>query len=277
MIILNKELVSTDEAVIPFNNRGTYYGDGIFETLRCYQNEVMFLEEHYFRLMSGMRILRMEIPSFFTPEYFAEQTQRLLDVHQLKDHARLRISVWRVAEGFYTPTNQSVGFSMQVSTLEGPYTNDRPKLIELFKDHYIYAQLLSSIKSTNKAVNILAGIYASENDYDDMLLMNEKKMIVEAISGNLFLVKDKVIKTPPIQDGCLDGIMREKVINQIKKMLNYEVVEETITPFELQRADELFTTNVIQGIQSVGQYRKKEYNKETADELLSLINDGLFK
>ncbi|WP_258150519.1 aminotransferase class IV [Nonlabens tegetincola] len=59
-------------------------------------------------------------------------------------------------------------------------------------------------------------------------------------------------------------------------MINYEIVEETITPFELQRADEIFTTNVIKGIQSISKYRKKKYSRDAATELLSLLKEKLF-
>ena len=58
--------------------------------------------------------------------------------------------------------------------------------------------------------------------------------------------------------------------------MNYDIVEETITPFELQRADEIFTTNVIKGIQSVSKYRKKEFTRELATELLDVFNDKFF-
>jgi branched-chain amino acid aminotransferase len=150
------------------------------------------------------------------------------------------------------------------------------KEVDLFKDHFVYASLLSTLKTTNKAVNILAGIYASENDYDDLLLLNQDKMVVEAISGNVFLRKGDEIKTPPIDDGCLNGVMRTHIIKQFKKMLNYNFVEETITPFELQRADEIFVTNMIRGVQSVTKYRKKSYSDETANELIELLNDTFF-
>ncbi|GAK98128.1 aminodeoxychorismate lyase [Nonlabens tegetincola] len=278
MIVLNGELVSKDKSLIPFNNRGTFYGDGVFETLRLFKGKALFFENHYFRLMSGMRIMRMLIPESFTPEYFEKSFTDLISNTNFEntDHLRVRISVWRKEGGKYTPNSREVNFSIVMEPLGSSFENKETCEVELFKDFYIYADLLSNQKTIDKKVNILAGIFAKENSYDDMFLMNHNKMIIETISGNVFLRKDNIIKTPPLSDGCLNGIMREQVIDQLKKMINYEIVEETITPFELQRADEIFTTNVIKGIQSISKYRKKTYSRDAATELLSLLKEKLF-
>jgi branched-chain amino acid aminotransferase len=277
MVIINQEFLEEQTALIPYNNRGTFYGDGVFETLRCYNGMALLFEEHYFRLMSSMRILRMNIPEFFTPEFLEESILELLQKQGLnRDHARVRITVWRKSGGLYTPKDLSVNYSISSSILASKFNNVTKKEIDLFKDHFVYGSMLSTLKSTNKAVNILAGIYASENQYDDLFLLNQNKMVVEAISGNVFLRNGDVIKTPPISEGCLNGIMRGHIIKQLKKMLNYEFVEEAITPFELQRADEIFVTNMIHGAQSVTKYRKKSYETDTANELLEILNEAFF-
>ncbi len=278
MVLLNDELLENNQAQIAYNNRGTYYGDGVFETIRCYDKQPIFYESHYFRLMSSMRILRMEIPQSFTPEFFEEQISRLHKANGIDSaHSRIRITVWRDTGGFYTPTASGVCYSMELTTLQDPYIYQSKNEVELFKDHLLPLGLLGSLKTANKTINVLAGIYKTENDYDDMLLLNQNKMVAECISGNLFLRSGDTIKTPPISDGCLNGIMREQVIAQIKRMLNYKFKEESITPFELQRADELFSTNVIQGIQSISKYRKKEYEHTAATELRDFFNAKLFQ
>jgi branched-chain amino acid aminotransferase len=277
MVIIDQEFLEEQTALIPFDNRGTFYGDAVFDTLRCYKGKVLLFEEHYFRLMSSMRILRMEIPPFFTPELFSSSIEELIEKNGLNSkHARVRITVWRKSGGLYTPTNLSVHYSISCSSLDGSFKNNPKKELELFKDHLVNVSLLNTLKTTNKVINILAGIYASENDYDDLLLLNQNKMVIEAISGNVFLRNGDVIKTPPLEDGCLNGIMRAHVIKQFKKMLNYKIVEETITPFELQRADEIFVTNMVKGVQSVLKYRKKEFETTTADELVEILNDTFF-
>jgi branched-chain amino acid aminotransferase len=277
MVLLNGSIISRDQALIGFNNRGTYYGDGVFETIRCFNGAPLLFEAHYFRLMSSMRILRMDIPNQFTPEYIEHQIQQLLEDNGIKNnHARLRMTVWRNTGGYYTPSDRGVQFAMEVNSLPNQFINTSNHEVELFKDHQIMAGMLSTLKTTQKMVNILAGIYAQENEYQDLFLINQNKMIVEMISGNVFIRSGSVIKTPPIEDGCLKGIMREQVINQLKKMMNYTIEETTVTPFELQRADEIFTTNAIKGIQSIHKYRKKEFTTDTADELIEFFNDLYF-
>ncbi len=70
--------------------------------------------------------------------------------------------------------------------------------------------LLSTLKTNNKVLNVVGSIYANENDLDNCLVLNNDKHVVEALNGNLFLLKDKVLKTPPLTDGCLKGIMRKQ-------------------------------------------------------------------
>jgi len=224
-----------------------------------------------------MRLLRMEIPSLFTPEYFEEQITRLHEVSGKNyEHGRIRLTVWRNTGGLYTPTDSTISFTMELNELKTTFLTSEINEVELFKDHLLPLGMLGNLKTTNKTVNILAGIYKTENDYDDMLLLNQNKMVVESISGNVFLRTGASIKTPPLTDGCLNGIMREQVIAQLKRMLNYTIVEESITPFELQRADELFSTNVVQGVKNITKYRKKEYDQAAGSELRDFFNEKLF-
>lgn len=277
MVNIDGVLKKSDHAVIAYDNRGTFYGDGIFETLRCFNGKPLLFEAHYFRLMAGMRILRMNIPDSFTPEFIEQSMIDLLAQNNLDHHhARIRFTVWRSSGGFYSPLDNNVHYSIQATKVEDHFINENIREAELFKDHYVLSGLLSIIKSNNKIVNVLAGRFALDNGYQEMFLINENKMITEGISGNLFIRTGDKVKTPPVLDGCLNGIMREQVIQQLKRMLNYEIVEETVTPFELQRADEIFTTNVIKGIQSISKYRKKEFTKELATELLEIFNDKFF-
>lgn len=132
--------------------------------------------------------------------------------------------------------------------------------------------MLSTLKSNNRIINVLGSIYANENGYDNCLLLNNAKQVVEALNGNLFLVKGSVIKTPPLKDGCLNGITRKKLIASLEKLENYTLEEASISPFELQKADELFVTNAITGIQSITKYRKKEFGNEVAKDLLGKLN-----
>jgi branched-chain amino acid aminotransferase len=119
---------------------------------------------------------------------------------------------------------------------------------------------------------VVGSIFASENGYQNCLLLNTEKRVVEALNGNLFLVKDKRIKTPSLKDGCLNGIVRKKLIAILGSLDKYHFEEDFISPFELQKADELFVTNAIRGIQPITKYRKKEYGTTVAADLLGKLN-----
>lgn len=274
MVDYNGTFIEDNQARLTLDNRGYNYGDALFETIRVINGEIMFWEDHYFRLMASMRIMRMTIPMAFSPEYLEKRIKTVISENGLlQKPARVKINVHRQSGGLYTPKTREVGYFITAQSLEnGFYTlNKAPYEIELFKDHYVQSGLLSTLKTNNRAINILGSIYAEENKYDNCLLLNEKKSVVESLNANLFLVKGKTIKTPPLSEGCLNGIIRKKLIEIIQKT-EFELKEEKISPFELQKADELFLTNVVVGIQPITKYRKTQYASTTAQALLAKLN-----
>lgn len=272
---LNGTLVDPENAVISVNNRGLHFGDSVFESMRYSAGKLFFWEDHYFRLMSAMRILRMEIPMDFTPEFIEEEVMKTIMASEAeKETCRVRFTVWRAWGGKYGPQSNEVEFLIQVEKLDSPFytISEEPYEIELFKDHYLNSGLLSTLKSNNRIINVLGSVFASENDYQNCLLLNENKMVVEALNGNIFLVNGYKIKTPPLTDGCLKGVLRKQIIDIIGALPDYVLEEETVSPFELQKADEIFITNVIGGIQPVSKYRKKTYENQVAKDLLAKLN-----
>lgn len=274
MINYNGEIQSSDTTLSNLN-RGFLYGDGVFETLKIVNNKILFIEDHYFRLMASMRIVRMQIPNNFTLEYIEEQVLNLAKANNCENSARVRLTVFRNDGGFYLPQTRTVSFLIQVSPLnETHYSfSDAMYEVDLYKDFYITKQLLSTIKTTNKMINITGSIFADENDLQNCLLLNNEKNVVEALNGNILMLIGNQLITPSIEDGCLNGIMRKQVLQVARKFENIEVLEQSISPFDLQKADELFITNVITGIQPISKYRKKEYKSDLSKVLLEKIND----
>ena len=274
MINFNGTIVSHDASLLT-NNRAFLYGDAVFETLKIVDSKVLFLEDHYFRLMSSMRVIRMEIPMNFTMEYFEELILELVIAKKIQTSARARITIFRNDGGYYLPKTNTVSFLVNAEPLLDPlYLLDKKEyVVDLYTDFYIPRQLLSSIKTTNKILNVTASIYADENGLDNCILLNDSKNVVEALQGNIFMLKGAKLVTPPVSEGCLNGIMRKQILSLARKMENLEVVEEVISPFDLQKADELFITNVIKGIQPITKYRKKEFAIDLATELTQKLNE----
>ena len=278
MININGTIFEDSKAKLSPFNRGFTYGDAVFETLKINNNKPLFWESHYFRLMASMRILRMEIPMNFTPEFLEKQIMSL--VNSLASNAvsyRAKLTVFRDSEGYYTPDTNAVSFTISVSELDSDIYKiyDHSYEIELFKDYFIAPNLLSTLKTNNKVVNVVGSIFAKENSYNNCLLLNTNKNVIEALNGNVFLVNGTTIKTAPLTDGCLKGIVREKLIEIISKSSEYKLDESSISPFELQKADEIFITNIIQGIVPVTKYRKKAYASEVSKALLGMLNTKL--
>ena len=274
MININGTILEDSEAYLSVDNRGFAYGDAVFETIKV-NSKPLFWEAHYFRLMASMRILRMEIPMHFTPEFLESQIMDLVDTQSEKAKScRVKLTVFRATGGYYTPTSNAVKFTIALTPLDSDIYNSHTDSceIELFKDYFIAPNLLSTLKTNNKAINVVGSIFAKENNYDNCLLLNTNKNIIEALNGNVFLVKDNVIKTPPLADGCLKGIIRDQLIDMISKSDNYDLIETSISPCELQKADEIFITNVIQGIKPVTKFRKKTYTTEAAKKFQNKLN-----
>ncbi|RTY71215.1 aminotransferase class IV [Flavobacterium sp. GSP27] len=274
MINFNGTIVSQDTNVL-FQNRAFLYGDGVFETVKIVNNTILFLEDHYFRLMSSMRVVRMEIPMNFTMEYLEEQILSLVKKTGLSLSSRARITVYRNDGGYYLPQNNTVSFLIHSIALENTlYSIEKKEYeVDLYKDFYITKQLLSSIKTTNKIINITGSIFANENGLDNCLLLNDSKNVVEALQGNIFMLMGDKLITPPVSEGCLNGVMRKQILSLAKKIETLEVVEEVISPFDLQKADELFITNVIKGIQPITRYRKKIFTTPVSTQLLEKLNE----
>lgn len=269
MINFNGDLVSSEQPIFSIANRAFKYGDGVFETLKIVDSKIVFFEDHYFRLMASMRMLRMEIPSYFTLEYLKDEINKVAQVNNLNENARLRFSVFRKDGGLYSPNSNEIDFVISVDALLIKTIDNYT--VDLFKDYYLNSGLLSTIKTTNRMLNVVASIYANEYDLDTCLLINEKKNIVEAIHGNIFLVFENTLVTPPISEGCIKGIVRKKIIEIIKKHAELTIEEREISPFELKKADELFITNSIIDVQAVSQYRKKKFANTVATKVNKLL------
>lgn len=268
MIIYNG-LLKNNNFLISTQNRGLKFGDSLFESMRVVNLDIKYWEDHYFRLMAGMRIMRMDIPMSFTMEFFQGQILELLSKLKKTD-ARIRLTVTRKDGGLYIPKNNKVDFFIEATELfQKKYTlNTQSYEVDLFKDFRKNKGLLSTIKSNNKLEHIIAGVYASENNLDNVLLLNSDNRLAEAINANIFIVKNNQIITPYSSEGCVKGIVRKKIVEIIDRNPAYEIIKKEVNHFEMMKADEVFLTNISLGIQSVTKFRKKIYTQTKVAEML---------
>jgi len=278
MVNFNGNIQETSGITIE-NNRGFLFGDSIFETVKVVQDQVLFSEDHYFRLMASMRICRMEIPMDFTLEFFENEIVKLTRLLPESKAYRARFIVFRLGEGFYLPKSNEVKFVITAQAIDQAEYKLEEQVsyeVEIYKDAYVTKQLFSTLKTNNKMIHITGSVFAHENGYDNCFLLNSEKNVIEALQSNIFMLMGNTLITPPVSDGCLNGIMRKKILKIASKIPNILVIEKSISPFDLQKADEIFLTNVIKGIQPVTKYKKKTFQVSLAKELVTLLNTELF-
>ena len=266
----NGSQLNEDQA-ISFNRRSHLYGDGLFETLRIYKGRICFWESHYFRLMSSMRILRMDIPLDWSPDKLASEILQFKPKHEL-DY-RVRLSVWRTGGLGYTPVTNSIDWCLNVSSLDDIRYPSPVKLqkLALFQEHKKSRGLLSNLKMSQSALYILTAKFAQEQNVDDAILLSHDNYVLETSRGNVFLINGESIVTPSLEDGALRGVMREQVL-KLSKSLGLIVKEEKISPFDLLKADEIWITNALYGVMAVSEYRKSNYVSVLANNMQNEIN-----
>ncbi|MBA3970673.1 MAG: aminotransferase class IV [Bacteroidetes bacterium] len=270
----NGKFVLADEPVLAVNNRSFRYGDALFETIRVANYNPQFLKDHLERLYNGMKVLKMEMNPLFSEVFFEHAILELAQKNDIASDARVRLTVYRNAGGFYTPSTNDVSFVVEAYPMEekGYILNSKGYTVDLFTEFKKAQNVLSSIKSANSAIYVMAGIHKIQNELDECLLLNDKHHIIEGISSNLFAVKNGVLYTPPVADGCVNGVMRKKIIEiaQANKIAVYEI---SVMQNVLLGADELFLTNTINGIRWVVAYKQKRYFNDTAKKLTDILNE----
>lgn len=273
-INLNGEVVSFDAAYISVTDRAVQFADTIFEDVKIYKNRILFWEKHYFSLMAAMRIMRMPIPMKFNMEFLENEILKISEVHKDKAHlVRLMMNREKGLENEETQVRYTViPLAKQALYYPFPQTDFE---VDIYKDFYLNASLLSGIKTTAQPIRLLAKIFADENDYDDCLLVNDKKNVADLAEGSLFLVFGNTLKTPPLTEGARDEVLRNFLIEKIKKSAGYRLEEVALSPFELQHADEMFSVHLNYGIRPVTKYRKKKYKTDASRFWLEVLNETL--
>jgi len=265
----NGEFHHTEDAIFQSHNRSFRYGDGLFETM-CWQNgNIQLLNYHIDRLQKGMELLKLEGAKRYTAQFFLEKIAALLKKNQLSEsECSIRLAVFRDGAGLYTPVSNQAVYLLEVFKLDKKVNvhNQAGLIIDVFPDHRKPVNALSTIKSSNALLYVLAGIYRKTHALDDVLLINESGFLVEAASSNIFIWYNETLYTPALSEGCVDGVMRRSIIDFAKEN-DIAIVEAQINPQILNEAEEIFLTNAVHGMQCVLGYKKKRYFNRLSKDL----------
>ncbi len=273
-ISYNGNVLPKSQAKIAASNRGTLYGDGVFETMRCKGIIPPFYDLHWQRLQAGLSFLKMDFREVFSKQSLLVAIQQLLHKEKMYTACSVRVNCFRKEGGKYTPTNHGVEFFIEAFPLktETYQLNSKGLKVGIFETVPKPASLLSNLKHSNALPLILAGIHKTERKWDDCILLNEKESLVEAVASNVYIKIGNKLVTPSLATGCVNGTIR-KLMPQLAAQAELEYMEEDfIHPDILNHAEEVFFSNAIAGIQWAVAYNKRRYFYQTAQQLTTLLN-----
>lgn len=242
--------------------RALIYGDLLFETIKVTGGAPVLAHAHYERLVNSAEVLKYTHTLSF--EQFVLMIQQAVTANNMTE-ARVRFVMHRDTTGFYKPTTNIASCFVEVFPLSE--VKQYVKL-GLYTDNYKTCNELSTLKTGNALLYVMASVWAAENGYDDALLLNEHGCVCEATSSNVFVVKDEKVITPPVSEGCVDGVKRKFILQQLREN-HYTVQEGLVTIEQIREADAVFLTNAISGVVKVAQFEEVEYDNTALESLFS--------
>lgn len=234
IIFLDGQYLKVNDQIIDAFTPGVFKAKGVFETMLGQKGTVLDADLHLKRLRSGLKILGIKTPSI-NPSVLKEVLRR----NQLSG-GRVRLMVWQA------------GKQMHVMMAALPLKVSHKKIyrVGLIKTNRPANARLADVKSLDYELFAQAKTQARRQGFDEALLLNRRGYIFEASRANIFWIKTKVLYTPPLSSGCLNGITRRQVIKQAEN-LKIPVKEKNLTPEILKKADLAFLTNSLIGLKPI--------------------------
>lgn len=254
------------------DNRAFRYGDGIFETFCVRNNQPLFFNDHWNRMVHSLNKLSIPAPADFESQHLKDNIQLLLAKNSHLS-GRVRLVIYREAAGLYSPVNSKSSWHLSITgAITATYqTSEKGLSADVFEDDHKSCGALSNLKTLSALIYVCAGIAAQKNGWNDCLIKNEKGNIIESSNSNLFLRKGTSFITPPLSEGCLDGIMRMQVIALLKKN-QIHLTEKPVQLTDILEAEEVLLTNVVNGVTWIEKFRGKEYKNVYATTLNGWLN-----
>jgi len=263
MLILNGQKLEPGAPEITLLNRSFKYGDSLFETIRVYNGQALFLIYHLERLLAGMKVLKFD----FEPEAFRaliqQEIDRLIALNQVDKHGYVRLQVYRAGAGAYTPIQNKPYYLMEAQSFkDDPFQGTAPQQLVAYQELSLHFDALSPFKTGNALPYVLAGIHAREQGVDDAVLFNQKE-VADTAGANIFIIRQQKIFTPPLSSGCLDGVMRRQLFLLCKE-IKVPLEAKKLKIKDLRQADEIFLTNSVRGIIPVSRFEDTVWTGDAA-------------
>jgi branched-chain amino acid aminotransferase len=242
-IYISGKFVPQEDAKISVFDHGLLYGDGVFEGLRSYRGKVFRLEEHIRRLYESAKAIWLEIP--MSPDEMSDAVNEAVRINKIDD-GYIRLVVTRGAGTLGLDPNrcsnpQVIIIADTISLYPKELYEKGLEIITVSVQRNHPAALSPRIKSLNYLNNILAKIEGMQAGCIEALMLNHKGEVAECTGDNVFLVRQGVLQTPPLEAGILEGVTRDAVI-EVARVAGIEVRELPMTKHDVYIADECFLT-----------------------------------
>jgi len=270
----NGRFFADDETVLSKDDRSYRYGDGLFETMKLINGNILLEDYHFERLFLGLEVLKFNAPALFTIQKIEKEIRELSKKNECERSARIRLSVSRGNRGLYDCDNK-FSYLIECWPLEQKALNENGLTIDIFPDARKSIDVFSNLKSANYLPYVMAAIWAKENKLNDALILNQHDRICDSTIANVFWVKDNNIFTPPLNEGCVAGVMRKKILELTTRNSDHLIQEAVLTQEILLQADEVFLTNAITGIRWVKECRGKAYKNTLNSKIFTALDQTI--
>ena len=242
-IYISGKFFPQEDAKISVFDHGLLYGDGVFEGLRSYRGKVFRLSEHIRRLYESAKAIWLEIP--MSPDEMCDAVNESVRINKIDD-GYIRLVVTRGAGTLGLDPNrcsnpQVIIIADAISLYPKELYEKGLEIVTVSVQRNHPAALSPRIKSLNYLNNILAKIEGIQAGCIEALMLNHKGEVAECTGDNVFLVRQGVLQTPPLEAGILEGVTRDAVI-EVAKGAGIEVREMALTKHDVYVADECFLT-----------------------------------
>jgi branched-chain amino acid aminotransferase len=226
-------------------DHGVTVGDGAFETCKIVRGEAFALTRHLRRL--GRTLSGLGLPAVDEGRV-RDGVAAVLSADDPIDFGRVRITVTGGAGPLGSDRHESPATIIVAATPAAPHAPSAAVVTVPWVRNERAAT--AGLKTTSYAENVIAVTHARSRGAEEALLANTRGELCEGTASNVFVVTDGVLRTPPLDSGCLAGITRELAIEWCRQT-GLEVVEESM-PFDvLHSADEVIITNSSRDVQGV--------------------------
>lgn len=281
-IWMDGQLVEWRDAKIHVLTHTLHYGCGAFEGVRAYETAdgtaVFRLEDHTNRLFNSAKILRMNIP--FSKEEINEAQKAVLRANGLKS-GYLRPLVWIGSHKLGVSPKGNQIHTMVAAWAWGAYLGEEGMTRGIrvktssYTRHHVNITMTQAKAVSNYTNSILANMEATDDGYDEALLLDAAGFVSEGSGENVFVVKDGVVYTPDLSAGALNGITRNTVLH-ICEDLGLKLVQKRITRDEIYIADEAFFSGTAAEITPIRELDRVEIGSGSRGPITEKIQSAFF-